>query len=167
MPPKTILTWSDIDIYVENIINSIESFKFTPDILVSVGRGGMIPTRMISDYFLKAEVIYVPYKTYVVGGYTQTQHQPIISLSLLDDIIKGQNILLIDDISDSGSTLMRCQDMIHNYAKFRCCNTHFKVYSSSLVTKKRWQPLFKGITLDNENWIVFPWEKNEFEKGDI
>jgi len=162
MPAKTFFKWSDIDSFVENIVHELEKISFIPNIIISIGRGGMIPTRIMSDYFLDSKVVHIPYKSYEIGGYQQSGERPYIDLHGLDDLSSNQKILLVDDISDSGSTLKRCKNAVSEYIDL-CGNIeNIKIKTSAIVTKKKWLPDIAGVILDNERWIVFPWEKNEF-----
>jgi hypoxanthine phosphoribosyltransferase len=161
MPNKTFLTWEDMEQSVDNINSKLTKLNFKPDVLICVGRGGMIPTRLLSDYYLSSEVIFLPYRTYEVGGYSQTKVDPYISISMIESIINFKNILLVDDISDSGNTLVRCKKML----QLRATATlkEISIITCTTISKTIWIPDAAGIILENENWIVFPWEKKEFK----
>jgi uncharacterized protein len=57
-----------------------------------------------------------------------------------------KKILVIDDIADSGNTLAQIQR--HNFKTA----TLARRYSSSF------SPLFVGVDIRDDHWLVFPWE---------
>lgn len=123
----------------------------------------MIPARIISDFFLNSEVLFLPYKTYKISEYDQTNFKPLITSDFLDSLNKGSKVLLVDDIADSGSTLSRITHVIQSHYHQQAIN--YTILTSSIISKMKWIPNIVGKTYDNNNWIVFPWEKNEFSKG--
>ena len=43
------LQWSDIEQMCQELSNKIIEAKFQPSMIISIGRGGMIPARIVSD----------------------------------------------------------------------------------------------------------------------
>lgn len=141
---------------IKSIVDQIKNSNFIPDILLSVGRGGMIPTRYISDYMLSATLSYIPAQMYT--GIGTTQKQP--SIGQLSIPVFQKNVLIIDDIVDSGLTV----DSIINVLKINQAN-QIKVATIAVKEYVKRLPSFYSLTIKTNEWVVFPWERNEFKNN--
>lgn len=67
------------------------------------------------------------------------------------------NTLIVDDIADSGATLktLKMNAILNNYLTPPSTAVLFRRYSTGF------EPDFYGETLDNDSWIVYPWENHE------
>ena len=130
---KEILSWELFGQAQEELAQQIADSDFSPEVLVAVARGGMLPGGALT-YSLGVKLtdaINVEFYTDV----NETLADPILLAPLLDtDSIRGRRILVVDDVADSGRTL-----------------------ALVLYTKPRTvvQPDFSWRTTDK--WIVFPW----------
>jgi hypoxanthine phosphoribosyltransferase len=120
---RRYLNWNDIDRAINRIVASINSSEVKINAIGGLPRGGLIPAVMISHR------LSIPFVS-------QAQIQTTIG-----------NILIVDDICDSGKTLKQF--------KFE-----ENVYTATLHWKQssEYQPhYFWEIAYENE-WIVYPWE---------
>jgi xanthine phosphoribosyltransferase len=87
--------------YVANICRKISKTNWRPDYVVGIGRGGAVPAVMISQYF------DVPYWGVNVNLHTHsnTEHNCWISCDAFGENARRKNILVVDDINNSGETL--------------------------------------------------------------
>jgi len=123
---KRYLSWNDIDRAISRIVASINSSEVKINAVGGLPRGGLIPAVMLSHR------LSIPFVS-------QAQLQTTIG-----------NILIVDDISDSGRTLKRF--------KFE-----ENIYTATLHWKQssEYQPhYFWEIAYENE-WIVYPWENKD------
>src|ERR1035437_6995902 len=95
------LTWDMIDIHCDYIARAIVESKKIPDIIIAVGRGGMIPARILADR-LSISCIHL-YGIKLYTGVHQRAMKP--SAENFNHYIEKKNILLVDDILDSGITI--------------------------------------------------------------
>jgi hypoxanthine phosphoribosyltransferase len=120
---RRYLNWNDIDRAINRIVASINSSEIKINAVGGLPRGGLIPAVMLSHR------LGIPFVS-------QAQIQTTIG-----------NILIVDDICDSGKTLKKF--------KFE-----ENVYTATLHWKQssEYQPnYFWEIAYENE-WIVYPWE---------
>jgi hypoxanthine phosphoribosyltransferase len=61
----------------------------------------------------------------------------------------SKTILVVDDIADTGETLK-------NYSKYPTAVLHYKPQSIHI-------PTFYANLVDNDEWIIFPWENKDSE----
>jgi hypoxanthine phosphoribosyltransferase/NTP pyrophosphatase (non-canonical NTP hydrolase) len=134
----------------------IKQSKFKPDTLVCVGRGGMEPTRRLSDILGIKDVVFIPVSLYT--GVGTRNNKP--SLGTMSSSVFKKNVLLVDDIMDSGVTINTVLDALRkaNVSDIKTAT----IYCKSHVVSK---PSFYDLTSEDDEWVVFPWEENEFGEG--
>jgi hypoxanthine phosphoribosyltransferase len=131
------------------IINQINESNWTPDLILSVNRGGCVPGVYLSH------MIQVPHKVVDVQ-LRDAQNHP--NLEVLENGIKSySNILIIDDINDTGATF--------NFIKKNTTVSDNKIKYACLIDNRSSDFIvdFSGKQIDkskNPCWIVFPWERN-------
>ena len=145
---KEILSWELFGQAQEELAQQIADSDFSPEVLVAVARGGMLPGGALT-YSLGVKLtdaINVEFYTDV----NETLADPILLAPLLDtDSIRGRRILVVDDVADSGRTLALVLKLLRGFGA--------EVRSAVLYTKPRTvvHPYFSWRTTDK--WIVFPW----------
>lgn len=151
--PKVYLSWDDVEKLCKDVSDKIIESHFNASIIVSIGRGGMIPSRLISDLLNINNIVLYGIKVYsaISSKLGQPQVMPFTSN------IRDHNVLLIDDLADSGQTF----DIINAEISQRSPKA---VRSACLLCKQRAKrkPTFYSVDCPDEDWIVFPWEKKEF-----
>ena len=114
------------------------------DGIVAITRGGLAPALLLSQIL---DIRHI--ETIGIQSYTGTQAGPLQLTKFLDTIPnQGQNWLVVDDLADTGATLAAVRALLPQ-ARF-----------VALYTKPAGRPqLDEFVTeVDQETWIVFPWE---------
>lgn len=135
---------------VERIAASVEAGDWTPDLLVGIGRGGLVPACYLS-HRLGLPLLTVDY----------TSGEPAFGEELLARIAArgraGQRILIIDDINDSGATLTHLRDRIEEGGKSIQMRVAVLIHNiSSAAAVDYWGSQIDRAT--DKRWFVFPWE---------
>lgn len=123
---KRFLSWRDVEDAIERLAINITNSEIK---IVAVGglpRGGLIPAVMLSH---KLNIPFV----------SQSQIQTITG-----------NILIVDDICDSGQTLKRFKFEENVYT----ATIHYK-------TTAEYEPHFWWKLAPLDEWIVYPWEQKD------
>jgi hypoxanthine phosphoribosyltransferase len=153
---KRYVGWDTVERQVKRLINDIKNSEWTPDLIVGIVRGGAIPAVWMSN------ITSIPAEMAKVSFRDDTIKHPVLSLTMLKRITQSNfKTLIVDDINDSGETLIWIQKKIREYnmqaekqVKYACLMdnqpSNFKDldYSAEKINKD----------IDPE-WIVFPWEK--------
>ncbi|MCP4646868.1 MAG: phosphoribosyltransferase [bacterium] len=147
-------SWEDAEKASASLTEKINSSGFSPDIIIAISRGGLIPARLLSD-FLNVPVLY----TIRISFYSSVgvrREKPEVTQPLSVDI-KGKKILIVDDIADSGKSLELAEQYIIplNPAEIKTATIHYK--PGSIV-----KPDFFVST--TEAWVIYPWERAEFTR---
>ncbi len=145
---REVLTWESFGTACRELATLVAASSFRPDILVAVARGGLVPGGGLS-YALGiklTDAINVEFYTDV----EETLPAPVLLAPHLDiDSIAGRQILVVDDVADSGRTLSLVLDLLqHHGAEAR---------SAVLYAKPRSEVVPDYVWRQTEKWIVFPW----------
>jgi len=145
------LSWDDIEEQCEVLGKEIEKRAVPFDIIIGISRGGWMPARILSDILDNDEIDTVRVKFYESVG--KTAKKPLILHPTQIDI-KGKNILLVDDIADTGESLIATI----KHLKERNAKDIFVV---TLVKKPQSKFTPDIFARETGAWVIFPWEVNE------
>jgi hypoxanthine phosphoribosyltransferase len=146
------ISWNQIDRYCDKIAEDVIKSNVLPDMIVSVGRGGMVPARILSDRLGVDNVQLFSIKLY--RGVGQRNNKPTIGNFSVD--IQDKNILLVDDILDSGISI----ESVINHMQSKRPKS---IKTATLLCRKsnKRKSTFFADDCEDGTWIVFPWEENE------
>jgi len=144
--------WKDIEGICFALANRIEDDSYQPTYIVAILRGGMVPATILGDFLNIRRFYFIDIKFYRKIG--ETESVPRIVKSDLDEEIKDSNVLLVDDIADSGRTLKVALEHVYTFKpKSVRVLTLFKK-SRSIITPDYFHEVI-------DKWVVFPWEIRE------
>ena len=144
-------SWDQIyEMLVETALR-IKQSGFRPDLIVGVSRGGWAPGRILSDLLANAHTANVKIEFYV--GIGKTSGKPIVTQPISENISK-KNILVVDDVSDTGESLLVALDHVREKGAdgIRTATIYHKPHS-------KFKPDF--FAESTAKWIIFPWERLE------
>jgi len=174
---KTSYTDAQIDALIHDIIRQMNNDAWKPDYIVGLTRGGLVPALKISHY------LDIPMETLKVSlrdgdecesncwmaedafGYVNQDDRDVVKSRW--DTKRRKNILVVDDINDTGATL----EWIKNDWQ-SCClpdepswgtvwnnNVRFAVLVDNDASS--FEVNYSATTInkaENDVWIEFPWE---------
>lgn len=145
------LTWNDVQRLAEEIADKIKEDEYKPDILIAVSRGGLGPARIISDQLNNRKLASLQINYY--SGLNEKLEKPEVLFPLNADV-RGLKVLVIDDVSDSGHSLIAVKKYVEEKgaAEVKLATLHYKPWS-------RYKPDY--FAEEVERWILYPWEPNE------
>jgi len=145
MTKKAYYTWEQIESMTQDILRQTRDKQF--DAVVGLTRGGLTPAVLISQY------LDIPMHTLKISLRDHVGEDNVVEARENFGVNSGKNILVIDDINDTGATLNYLQEswghdtvtyavLINNEASDADVD-----YSSVDINKR-----------EDDVWIVFPWE---------
>lgn len=167
MSTKVYYSNEDINRWVHHFIRSMNIEAWRPDYVVGLTRGGLVPALMLSHY------LSVPMNTLGVSLRDGNDAGPESNLWMAEDAYghnmdRPKNILIVDDINDSGATLNWIKQdwpsgCFPNDAKWNDVwnnNVRFAVLINNEASDFK-TPDYVGKFInksEQDEWCVFPWE---------
>ncbi len=146
-----ILSWSDVYNLTLQLSERIVDSGFIPDVIVGIARGGWIPARILSDVLYANTLQNIRIEYYSDVG--AKGKEPRITQPLTGSM-KNKNLLLVDEVVDTGDTLHHAIDHVKDLgvATVRSAVLHYKPSS-------RVKPDY--FMVETTSWTVYPWETRE------
>jgi uncharacterized protein len=181
---KLIIDHQEYKFLIAKICRDISLSDWKPDYVVGITRGGLSPAVMISHYF------NVPCQTLKVNlrdlkednscesnlwmaedafGYIPTDFQSD-DISKTSDPTFAKNILIVDDINDTGATInwiindwtSGCLPKDERWDYVWNKNVRFAVLVDNLSSLSTVKMDYSGVEInktEKDIWVVFPWEE--------
>lgn len=142
---KVVVSWQDIFEFVGKLVLKYKNNP--PDCILAVARGGVFIGTLLS-YKLGIPIRYIGVSSYIGDKKTDnvyfTQHA---------DVNEFKNILVIDDIIDTGDTIQFVKNVLEN-----SFDKTFEFVTMYAIEGKEndvaWCDKIKG----KNDWVEFPWE---------
>ena len=161
MAKKLIIDWKQYNLIVEKLAINIFDSGFKPDLLIGIMRGGAPIIDVLSRVF-KTKCAYLAVESYSGENIEDQQGELIFSRELSSTVQNmSGNILLCDDLSDTGVTLTRSIEWLKNYKQLK---NKIKLIKTAVLWKKAdstFEPDYCAQRLNDNPWIVQPFEKYE------
>ena len=137
---------------------SVQS-EWRPNIIVGLSRGGLTTAVMLSHYF---KVSLVPLDV----SLRDTLMGPESNVWLPEEALRGNNILIVDDINDSGATINWVkQDWESSVAADMSTLWGDRIRIATLfdneASRAELDVNYSAETInkaDDDVWLIFPWE---------
>ena len=129
--------------------------KWQPDYIVAIARGGLVPSTYLSH------MLGVPMKciTWQLRDGSIRESLPWHALE------PNSQILIVDDINDSGNTFSEILQDIREKNRVSAQKLKQNVKTAALWERSssKFRVDFSMNTTDTDNWITFPWEQEPKE----
>ena len=161
MADKLIIDWKQYNLIVEKLAIQIYQSGFRPDMLIGIMRGGAPIIDVLSRVF-KLKCAYLAVESYSGKGIEDQQGELVFSREMSSTVqeMKG-NLLLCDDLSDTGVTLNKSIDWLRKYPPLA---GNIQEIKTAVLWKKKistFEPDYCAQKLDSNPWIVQPFENYE------
>jgi len=119
------------------------------DVIIGLIRGGLIPAVYLSHYLDKP---MLPFNPHILHANSAPRNL-LMALPISPEVVR--NILIIDDISDTGKTLEKCYEFFTK-SGFNCKTTAVYINMKTTIFKP-------DFTVYNSRgkWVMFPYEKEK------
>jgi len=178
---KHYYSWEQIERMCANIVLQLYKDNWRPDYIVGITRGGNIPATIMSNMTgIRCEALKVSLRDDLqqpetncwmsedAFGYVYSEERAVINSRW--DVSKKKNILIVDDINDTGATFNWIKqdwqsscfpDETHAWDSVWGKNVRFAVLTNNLSSK------FDDVSYyadevnkaEEDVWLVYPWER--------
>ena len=134
---KEIISYQQYNIRIHQLCEKLESLK--PNVIIAIPRGGLAIGLHISHYLDCDNLFTMPINEEVI--------------QVLSRQFENSNILIVDDVCDSGETLKYIVNLFNNYDI-----TNIKTATIHVKPRRSFQPDFYVTEVPDNCWLVYPWE---------
>lgn len=147
--PVQRVTLDEVVTHCDRVARQIRDSGFQPDTVVAVARGGFGPARFLCDFLDVSRLLSLQVRHYGAGAHAEAAAQ--VSEGLCGDIA-GRQVLLVDDVNDTGDTLEAAVPYLlqRRPAVIRTAVLHEKANTSRTAD-------FKSGHIEQWRWILYPW----------
>jgi len=160
MAEKLFISWDEYNATVEKLAIQIHE-NYKPDLIIGIMRGAAPIIDVLSRIF-KLKCAYLAVESYSGKGIEDQQGKLTFSREMSSTVQNfGGNLLLCDDLSDTGVTLNRSIEWLKKYQPLK---GKIKNIKTAILWKKKksiFEPDYCAVKLSNDPWIVQPFEKYE------
>ena len=146
MAEKLFITWDEYNATVEKLAVQIHE-NFKPDLLIGIMRGGAPIIDVLSRVF-KLKCAYLAVESYSGKGIEDQQGELVFSREMSSTVQNlGGNLLLCDDLSDTGVTLNKSIDWLKKYPPLKGKIKSIKTAVLWKKAKSTFNPIFVRLNL--------------------
>jgi hypoxanthine phosphoribosyltransferase len=153
--PVKIVSWEDVVSWTRNLSKMIIESDYQPDVIIGIARGGVAPARLLCDFLGVMDLLTIKVEHWVeTASHTE---DAVVKYPLTADL-SGKRVLLVDDICDTGRSIIVSRDYImknNNPAELRISTMQ---YISPVAEIK---PDYYVDDVVSWTWYMYPWNYME------
>lgn len=144
-----LIKWEQLHNHTFKLAQKIIKDKIKLDLIVSIARGGLTISHILSDF------IGLPITTFTISSYQDLKQTKVPKITFkIGNKLHNKNILLVDDVSDSGKTFIRGIEYLKSIGA-----KDIKTASLFIKPWTKFMPDYHQESTDK--WIIFPFDMRE------
>jgi len=151
LPRCRLARWSDIDRWADAVAEKARRAGARPETIVGLTRGGWVPARLLADRLGVKRIVSLRAQHW---GVTATRDGAATLSEGLSGPVRGEAVLVVDDITDTGESLRLAVDHV------RAAGPRSAESATLLhIAGASYVPTYFAEELRREEWawVVFPW----------
>lgn len=153
------ISWKEITDIVKYMGSNIEK-TYKPEMIISIVRGGMIPSVILSHVLNIRIVENIKSIETLNDEINAIKQKPIVDTNINLSDIKGKKVLIVDDILGSGATIRKIKKDVKKWkpkeVRTAICIVNEENWEKS--NKTNYKNEIEYIGKNVRGWVVFPWE---------
>jgi len=146
---KDHVAWSDLDDLVLSMAESLGGMAF--DVMLAITRGGLVPAGMLA-YRLRLRNILVAAVEYYDDEGLPGPHPTFLQFPA-DPLLRGQRVLIVDEVWDSGTTIAAVTDRVRQAGGIPTTAVlHYKPTHSAVEGEP------DVYAVETDRWVVYPFK---------
>jgi len=146
----TVTDWEYIYGRCRAVAEDVRRAEFEPDVVVALARGGWFAGRCLCDFLGLDDLTSLKMEHYV--GAAETGEGASVRYPLSEEAVAGKDVLLVDDIADTGESMRRAREHVAEYD-----TGTVRTATLQLLDTSEFEPDFVGERLAEWTWVVYPW----------
>ena len=150
-----LVSWDEIVEWAMHLADIIRNDNYIPDIIVAVARGGYVPARLLCDYLGVENLASIQSQHWVEAAIVE--EKAILKFPYRIDA-SGLRVLVVDDIVDTGETLMLARDHVRKEWNPLDVKTAALQWISPVA---KFKPDYYYLEVKEWVWFQYPWTRLE------
>jgi hypoxanthine phosphoribosyltransferase len=148
-PERVVVSWAELDRLVGGLAEQLAPQQF--DVMLAITRGGLVPAGMLAYRLRIRNILVAAVEFYDDRG--QPGPRPTFLQFPADPLLRGQRILVVDEVWDSGTTIHAVTERIRQAGGLPTTAViHWKPERSAVPG----QPDVHAVT--TAAWVVYPFK---------
>jgi len=165
MTIKRKISFQEYSEGIEKLAIMVDESGFKPSHIISIARGGLRIGDICSRLF-RVRSSYLGVESYEIaekGKVSDNQKNDVIFSRDISSTTQdyGNNILVVDDLVDSGKSLIYTKKFLLNYEAFKDKNINFKTAVLYQKPVSKITPDYVVHKMATNDWLVFFYEEAE------
>jgi hypoxanthine phosphoribosyltransferase len=149
---REILTWDLYGTAIRQLASQIADDGYQADVILGIARGGLIPAGSLG-YALSIKNTYVMNVEYYTGV-DERLDVPVILPPFLEMVgLDGADILIVDDVADTGHTLAKVYEFVAGKVQTAKAAVLYEKSPSVIKCDYVWKR--------TDLWVNFPWSSED------
>jgi hypoxanthine phosphoribosyltransferase len=153
--PVKLVSWQEIVEWSRGLARKIKEAGYKPTVIIAVARGGYVPARLLCDFLGVENLLSIQSQHWTEAA--KAAERAILKFPYKVDL-RGHRALLVDDIIDTGETVMLAKD----YILKEWHPDELKVAALQWISSvAKFKPDFYYIEVKEWAWFQYPWTRLE------
>jgi len=155
--PVKVVTWQDVVNWSYDLAEKILQSGYNVDVIIAIARGGLVPSRIVADRLGILDMLSIKVEHWVVTADRNPEARIKYPYSVN---LEGKNVLIIDDIADTGDSLILTKSFVEKEFK------PAKVKTATMQVIKqttKYVPDYYSYEVKEWAWFMYPWNYWEDE----
>lgn len=145
-----LVSWNEIVDWCLSIRKEIVN-SYSPEIIIALSRGGLVPGRLLSDYLWIKDLYTIKTEHWGItaskDATAKIREDPSIP-------VKNRSVLIVDDITDTGKSMKLASDFIKKLGP-----EEVKTATMLHIDHSSFKPDYYATEVSNKEWtwFIFPW----------
>ncbi len=151
LPKCRHASWVDVDGWSDRVAAQVRARGAVPSTIVGLTRGGWVPARLLADRLGVRRIVSLRAQHW---GVTATPTGAAQLTEGLSGPVEGEDVLLVDDITDTGESLALAAAHLADARPARLESATFLH-----IARAKFTPTYFAEEIPREAWVwvVFPW----------
>jgi len=141
-------SWDYLHKACKKISNKMKEDDFKPDIVIALSRGGFVPARCVCDMLVVKDLVSIKVDHW---GITAAKDGKATIRYPLDIDLTGKNVLIVDDITDTGDSMLVSTDFVKDLNP-----KEVRTATALHIKTSKFKPDYYGEEI-GWKWVIFPW----------
>lgn len=150
-----LVSWDEIVAWSRELARKVREAGYRPSVIIAVARGGYVPARLMCDFLGVENLLSIQSQHWTEAA--KMAEKALIKFPYKVDL-SGHRALLVDDIVDTGDTLMLAKEFVEKEWKPEALKVAVLQWISSVA---KFKPDFYVVEVKEWVWFQYPWTRLE------